>query len=352
MAAKMKSATLVAPHRLVIDEVDRPEVDDDSVIVQVAGHGICSSNLHFWRGGPAFEAMGLYPMPGAGGHEFGGVVVEVGRNVRAVREGDRVAVDYYHSTACGKCRYCAAGWTNQCTGRTAPALPGFVDYLKLSERGLHRLADSIETHAGAIAEPAAAPVSALRRVGLRGGEQVVVLGAGILGLAAVGAAKAMGAGRVVATAKYDRQAEFARAFGADAVVRTSDERCVDEIRALLDHGGADVVVETVGGHAPTLGYATDIVRPRGDVVVLGLWDAPVPVDSWKSVLKDVTYRFCLTYGQAGVTSDFGYTVELMGSRRLPMQDLVTHVFPFEQINEAFEVAADKSKGAMKVVLRP
>lgn len=352
MARKMKSATLVAPGRLVIDEVDRPEVDDDSVIVQVAGHGICSSNLHFWRGGPALEAMGLYPMPGAGGHEYGGIVVEAGRNIRAVKEGDRVAVDYFHSTACGKCAYCAAGFTNQCTGRTAPPMGGFVDYLKLSERGLHRLPAAIETHAGAIAEPGAAPVSALRRVGLRGGEQVVVLGSGVLGLAAVGAAKALGAGKVIATAKYDQQARFAEAFGADAVVRTSGDGCVEEIRARLDNGGADIVVETVGGHAPTLAYAADIVRPRGDIIVLGLWDAPVPVDSWKSVLKDITYRFCLTYAQTGLKSDFGYTVELMGSRRVPMQDLVTHIFPFEQINEAFECAADKSRGAMKVVLRP
>lgn len=350
--AKMRSVTLVAPRRFEIVEVDKPEVDDDSVIVKVEGHGICGSNLHFWHGGGSANAMCCYPMPGAAGHEFGGVVTEAGRNVRRVKVGDRVAVDFFHSTACGVCPYCTAGWPNQCTGRAAHATGGYVDYLKLSERGLHILPDTIATHAAAIAEPAAAPVSALRRAGLRGGEQVVVLGAGVLGLAAVGAAKAMGAGRVIVTAKYDQQAQFAQAFGADVVVRGSGDASVEEIRSHLDGGAADIVVETVGGHAPTLGQATDIVRPRGEVLVLGLWEELVPVDSWKSVLKDVTYRFCLTYGTQGLKTDFGYTVDLMGSRKVPMQDLVTHVMPLEQIGEAFEVAADKSRGAMKVILVP
>ncbi len=349
---KMRSVTLVAPRRFEIVEVDRPEVDDDSVIVRIEGHGICGSNLHFWQGGGEGIAMCCYPMPGAGGHEFGGVVSEIGRNVTQVKPGDRVAIDFFHSTACGRCAYCLGGWTNQCINRARYITGGFVDYLKLTERGLHILPDTIETHAAAIAEPAAAPVSALRRIGMRGGEQVVVLGAGVLGLAAVGAAKAMGAGRVIVTAKYDQQAEFARRFGADAVVRRSGPECVDEIRAHLAGGVADIVVETVGGHAPTLDHASDIVRPRGEVIVLGLWDKPVPVDSWKSVIKDITYRFCLTYGQNGVKSDFGYTVDLMASRRVPMQDLVTHVFPLERIGEAFEVAADKSKGVMKVIMRP
>ncbi|MCC4118907.1 zinc-binding dehydrogenase, partial [Aromatoleum toluclasticum] len=102
------------------------------------------------------------------------------------------------------------------------------------------------------------------------------------------------AGRVIVTAKYDQQAQFAQAFGADVVVRGSGDASVEEIRSLLDGGAADIVIETVGGHAPTLGQATDIVRTRGEVLVLGLWEELVPLDSWKSVLKDVTYRFCLT----------------------------------------------------------
>jgi len=348
----MRSVTLVAPRRFEIVEVDKPAVDHDSVIVKVEGHGICGSNLHFWYGGGSANAMSCYPMPGAGGHEFAGVVAEAGEGVSAVKIGDRVAVDFFHSTSCGRCPYCMAGWTNQCTARPAHSVGGFVEYLKLSERGLHILPDSIETHAAAIAEPAAVPVSALRRVGLRGGEQVVVLGSGVVGLAAIGAAKAMGAGRVVATAKHDQQATFARKFGADAVVRSTDSKCVDEIRAELDGLGADIVVETVGGHAPTLDYATEVVRPRGEVIVLGLWDEMVPMDSWKAVIKDVTYRFCLTYGVHGIKTDFAYTVELMGSRKVPMQDLITHVLPMDRVGEAFEIAADKSSGAVKVVLRP
>ena len=80
-----------------------------------------------------------------------------------------------------------------------------------------------------------------------------------------------------------------------------------------------MVIETVGGDAPTLQQAAAVVRPMGQVAVLGLWNQPVAVDSWQAVLKDITYRFCLTYGQHGMTTDFGYTVELMGTPQLRLQ---------------------------------
>jgi threonine dehydrogenase-like Zn-dependent dehydrogenase len=348
----MRSALLVAPGRIEIEQVERPQVDDDTVIVKLAGIGVCGSNLHWWQGSTAATALWAFPIPGAGGHEYGGVVVEAGKRVRRVRVGDRVAIDQFHSTCCGTCAYCGAGIFSQCTNRHVFGPTGFTECLKLSERGLHVLPDNIETHVAAIVEPTATPVAALRRLGLRGGERVVVLGAGVMGLAAVGAAKALGAGKVVVTAKYDHQGKLATRFGADAVLPSGGEKVAERILAELGGGGADIVVETVGGHAPTLPLAAEVVRPRGTVVVLGLWDDPVAIDSWKGVLKEITYMFCLCYGQTGVKTDYEYSIELMASGRVPMQELVTHVLPLDRIGEAFELAGDKTKGVIKVVVTP
>ena len=348
----MRCAVLVAPRQIELEEVPRPEVDDDTVIVKIEGLGICGSNLHWWYGGGPATGVMFFPMKGAGGHEHAGVVAEAGKNVHRVKVGDRVAIDSFESTSCGACPDCASGRFAQCSNRRVFGQGGFVEYLKLTEKGLHILPDHIETHVAAIAEPAAASVSGLRRAGLDGGERVVVLGAGILGLAAVGTARALGAEKVVVTAKYDQQAKFAERFGADAVISSQDEKVVQRVLSEVGGRGADIVVETVGGHAPTLGQAADIVRPGGKIVVLGLWDDFVQVDSWKSVLKDITYMFCLTYAQHGRRTDFGYTVDLMASRKVPVQDLVTHVFPMDQIGEAFRLAADKTQGAMKVIVRP
>ena len=116
--------------------------------------------------------------------------------------------------------------------------------------------------------------------------------------------------------------------------------------------GADLVVETVGGHAPTLSQAIEILRSGCTAVVLGLFDADVPIDTWSAVLKDARLLFSFTYGLTGKRHDFELCLEWMASGLVPAQELVTHVRPLAEIAEAFELAADKSRGVIKVVLNP
>jgi threonine dehydrogenase-like Zn-dependent dehydrogenase len=212
---------------------------------------------------------------------------------------------------------------------------GFVEYLKLTEKGLYPIPDGIETHVAALVQPYACSVSAVRRSGLVGGETVVVLGAGVLGLCAAGAAKALGAGRVIMTAKHPQQQALARTFGADVVVTSSAPDVVEQLVAATGGGGADLVV-----------------RPAGTIAVLGLWDNLVPVDSWKSVLKEISYRFFLNHGVVGRKADYQLCLDWMASRTVPAQDLVTHTVRLEEIAEGFRLAHDKRSGAVKVIVRP
>jgi threonine dehydrogenase-like Zn-dependent dehydrogenase len=247
---------------------------------------------------------------------------------------------------------CASGLFGQCERRRFLGLGGFTEYLKTSEKGLYFLPASIDTRIAAVVEPFACAVSGVRRANLRGGETVVVLGAGVLGLCAAGAAKALGARKVIISAKYDAQAELAKRFGADVVLRSGKADLVEQIKAETGGRGADLVVETVGGHAPTLSQALDILRPGCSIVVLGLWDDPVPVDSWSAVLKDARMIFSLTYGITGKQHDFEVCLDWMAAGKVPAAELVTHVRPLSEIREAFELAADKSQGVIKVILNP
>lgn len=349
---KMRGAVLVEPFKIEIREFPKPQVDDDTVIVRAEGIGICGSNLHWWNGGGPATRLLQFPMPGAGGHEFAGEVVEVGARVKRVKVGDRVAVDQFESRSCGSCVYCASGLFTQCLNMGQLGLEGFVEYLKFSERGLYKIPHGVETHAAALVQPYACSVSAVRRAGILGGETVVVLGAGVLGLCAAATAKTLGAEKVILTAKYEAQKSLAAKFGADVVVASGGDDLVKRIVEECPAGGADIVVETVGGHAPTLAQGLEIVRPAGKLVVLGLWDELVAIDSWLAILKDVTMMFVLNHGVIGHMADYQLCLDWMASRKVPAQDLVTHVLPLDGIDEAFRIAADKSSGAVKVIIRP
>ena len=350
--ATMRSAVLVGPRDIRLTDVERPEADDDTVIVKIESLGICGSNLHWWSGAPAEQGRMSFPMPGGGGHEHAGVVAEVGRDVTRVKPGDRVVIDAFESSSCGACAQCASGLFGQCERRRFLGIAGFSEYMKTSEKGLYQLPAEVELRLAAVVEPFACSVAGVRRAGLAGGETVVVLGAGVLGLCAAGAAKALGARKVIISAKYDAQAVLAKRFGVDVVVRSGDGEPVERIKAETGGRGADLVVETVGGHAPTLSQALEVLRPGCTVVVLGLWDAPVPVDSWDAILKDARLLFSFVYGLTGRRHDFEVCLDWMASGQVPAQELVTHVRPLAEITEAFELAADKSRGVVKVILTP
>ncbi len=350
--AMMRQAVLVGPRDIRIDEAPKPEVDDDTVIIRIEGLGICGSNLHLWLAEGSAVPLAMFPMPGALGHEHSGVIDEVGKNVSKVKPGDRVTIDPFENQACGACDYCGIGYYHHCSNSLNLGIGGYADYVKGSEKGLYVLPNNIETRAAAVVQPAACSIAGIRRAGVVEGGTVVVLGAGVLGLSAAGAAKALGAGKVIMTAKHDSQAALAERFGVDIVVRSSVDNVVEQIMAETGGAGADLVVETVGGAAPTLDQAMDIVRPVAKIVVLGLWDNLYPFDSWKAVLKDATILFSLNHGLIDNRTDYGLCLEWMSNGMVPAQDLCTHYRPLDDIQAAFELAADKTQGVVKVVLEP
>lgn len=351
----MRVASLYGPKDFRIQEMEKPQIiGEDGVLVRLRALGVCGSNLHWWEGYGLLRAgpLSRYPMLGGGCHEFCGEVMAVGGKVTKVQVGNRVGIDQAESAACGSCFYCAIGQTNGCEQRRPTSLHGFVEYMSLYERGLYKLPDHVSMDEGSLLEPFGCSVRGVRRA-VTPGDTVAVLGAGNMGLFAIAAAKYLGASKVIATYKYDFQAGLAEACGADVVLHGSDEDIEEKVRAEANRRGPDVVVETVGGWANTLQQAANMVRRVGKVVLLGLFNEKVPLDSWQMVGKEITLIGSVTHCRLASKTDYELALEMIAKGKLPSKEIVTHRFPLEELNTAFEAAMHKGDSrVVKVVINP
>jgi len=336
----MRSVVARGTKRLVVDEVPRPDPGPGEVLVAVRSCGICGSDLHWWHG--EMPAPNVCP-----GHEIAGVVAAAGRGVTSVREGDRVALEGMAS--CGTCRACLAGDYNVCPrvgflGMTVPG--GFADYVALPARHCFPIAPGVDFPTAALSEPLAVAVHGVRIAGLRIGQRVAVLGAGTIGLMAVVAARAGGAGEVIVTARRPQQKAAALALGADRVVDP------DDVEGLLGNPleqPIDLVVETVGGTADTLQTAALACRPGGTICLLGVYTHAPVFPAVFAVVKELRILGSIVYNRAGARADFEIGQDLLARRGADVaRTVVTHRFPLPAIGEAFETAADKTTGSIKV----
>ncbi len=338
----MRALRCRGPGDLVLEEVERPQPGPGEVVVRVRHCGICGSDLHWYHGQMVVPAV-------CPGHEIAGEVADVGPGVSGLRAGDRVAVEGIVS--CGTCRYCAAGTYHHCptigiVGMTVPG--GFADYIKMPARHCFPTPAGVDFATAALSEPLGVAVHGVRIAGLKIGERVLVLGAGTIGLMAVVAARAGGAGEIVVTARRPQQRAAALALGADRVLDPDD---APALQALAQESPIDLVLETVGGEADTLETAVMACRPGGRVCVLGVYTKMPLFPALFVLVKELVVRGSMVYSRSGARADFEIVEDLLARRGAEIgRTVITHRFPLEAIGEAFRTAADKTTGSIKVTI--
>ena len=224
-------------------EIEKPEPGPGDVILRVRGTGICGSDL-------LMNLDKTEPDRFPAGHEVAGEVIDVGDGVDASLVGERVAVDTLGAgLACMDCWYCRMGQFQTCDSKRPSEGGGFAQYMKRRAFGCYRLPDSLTWEEGGLVEPLAVSVHGVRRGQMSGGETVAVLGAGNIGLSAVAAARALGAGTVLASARHPQQAAMARSLGADEALPSEGRAFQDAVEEATEGRGADLTIETVGGEA-------------------------------------------------------------------------------------------------------
>jgi 2-desacetyl-2-hydroxyethyl bacteriochlorophyllide A dehydrogenase len=339
--AVMRAARVVGPGQIAIDEVARPEPGAGEVVLAVGACGICGTDLHWYHG----EFIQPRTCPG---HEISGTVAMAGAGVTSLKEGDRVTVEGFAS--CGTCRWCLAGDYHYCSGLRMFGMNldgGFADYLAIPARHCFAVG-GMDLATAALGEPLAVAIHGVRISGLAIGQRVLVLGAGTIGLMAVMAARAGGAGEILVTARRPQQRAAALALGADRVFDDADEAA---LYAAALESPIDLVVESVGGAASTLDVAVRACRPGGTICLLGVYTKPIAFPAMITVGRELTIKGSLVYNRAGSRADFDVAVDLLERHGASLaQTLITHRFPLARIGEAFEVAADKKRGSIKVTI--
>lgn len=326
-----------------LEEMPRPEAGPGDLLVKVISSGICGSDVMEW--------YRIMRAPLVLGHEIAGDIVEVGRNVKKHKVGQRVFVS--HHVPCMTCRYCLTGHTSTCdTLRTTNFYPGgFAEYVRVPEinieHGVYVLPKELTYDDGSFIEPLACCVRGFRQGRFVKGMTVLVLGSGIAGLLNVKLAKTYGAGRVLATDMTPFRLDAARRFGADAAfdARADIPRLVREA-----NGGrpADFVV-VCAGSVSAIEQAFKSVDRGGTVLIFAPpmpgTQVPVPFgDLWKD---EVT----ITSTYAGGPVDFREAIELLRSKKVGVSDMITHRFGLADAQKGFELVA-RAGESIKVIIEP
>lgn len=327
----MKAAVLVEPgKKLEWRDMPVPSAGPDEVLVKVAACGVCHTDLHYIEHGvPTFMAPPLIL-----GHETSGTVAALGERVTSLQVGARVLVPAV--VTCGKCRLCRVGKENICESMIMfgnHVHGAYAEYVVAPAKDVFILPESIPLEEGAvIADAISTPYHAVVNRGrVCAGDVVVIFGCGGVGINAVQVAAACGA-HVIAVDVSERKLEWARQFGAAETVNAAQEEKVTRRVKKMTGGGADVVFEAIG-KPETIESAFDCVRPGGRLVVVGYTDLPVALSAAKIMFREME-----VVGSLGCRLvDYPRILRLCAEGRLKVKPLVTHRFPLQDIEQAFEV---------------
>ncbi|MFP4176460.1 MAG: zinc-dependent alcohol dehydrogenase [Candidatus Brocadiia bacterium] len=338
----MKFAHIAGQQSATLQTAAKPSPGQGEALLQISRCGICGSDLHAWEG--------KWDESYRPGHEFCGEVQEIGPGVSGLEPGMRVTGESFGH--CGDCARCRQGRYNLCENICwNPSRPGgaLAQYACYRAEALHPVPASLSGTQAALTEPLAVALHALDRAGLRAGQTVAVIGSGTIGLLCAAVASARDAHRVFSVAKYKHQAELARDMGATDVILTGEADPREAIPEALETTGVDIGVDSVAA-GTSLSVALALIRPGGTMVEVGGITRPLMAALQPMVSGELNVVGASCYAATGEQPDMARAVELIEQGIINPRQLITHTYPLDQVQSAFETAADKSTGSVKVMV--
>lgn len=325
----MKSAVFYGKHDMRVEESPMPKVEAEDVLIQVKACGVCGTDVHIYEGDKG--AAEVTP-PTILGHEFSGVVTEVGSAVTNVKVGDRVCID--PNCYCGKCDFCRNGIAHYCTdmiGYGTTVNGGFAEYCSVNQRQVYKLGDHTTFEQGAMTEPVACCLHGMDMCNIHPGSSVVIIGGGMIGLLMLQLARLAGAARTALLEPVASKREVAKKLGADVCIDPIHE----DVKAALAAAGmiwVNTVIECVG-RTSTIEQAIDIVGNKGTVMMFGLTkpDDTISLKPFEVFKKEIELKasYINPYTQKRA-------LELIDSGRL---DVSSMVYAVESLDNLADILA-------------
>jgi L-iditol 2-dehydrogenase len=349
--SRMNALVLHAVGDARLETVPRPDPGPGQVRVRIGFCGVCGSDI------PRMFVKGTYKFPTVCGHEFAGIVDEVGDGVEECQPGDRVAV--FPLLWCGRCTACEQGKYVQCHNYDylgSRSDGAFAEYVVAPVQNLLHVPDGVSLEEAAMTEPAAVALHAVRRGRCTLGQTVAVFGAGPIGLMVAQWARAMGASQVVLFDLLPQKLAMARELGFQQVFNSREVDPVSSLNELTAGEGAHVCVESAGVPVTFL-HALAGTRRGGRVVILGnpSGDVTLPAALISQAMRreiDLVGTWNSEYSTSGNDDDWSMVLRAMADRTINLLPLITHRVPLARAFEAIEMMKQGKEFFSKVLVHP
>jgi threonine dehydrogenase-like Zn-dependent dehydrogenase len=328
----MLAARFYGPGDVRAEDVPRPRCGPGEAVVKIAYAGICGSDLHVYRKG-----MFVTSAPVTMGHEFSGVVEEIGEGVTGLAPGDHVIGD--PRVTCGSCAWCMEKQYNLCPGLgfIGEVAPGcFAEYIAMKAGLLLKVPPNVDLKTAALAEPLAVALHIAEAGSFSGADSIGIIGAGPIGLLTLLLAGNLKVSHIAVVDLSPARLDLARELGAHSTYQSVPEFPADAV---------DVAVEAVGLEV-TLSGAIKWLKPRGRLVMAGLYEEQVRIDPNDIISKELLVSGINAYG----TEDIIKAIELLRDASLDLSPVVSHVLPLEAAPSAFSLLTSGDKSASKILL--
>ena len=339
----MKSAVFYGKHDLRVEEHEMPKVGPKDILIQVKACGICGTDVHIYEGDKG--AAEVTP-PTILGHEFSGIISEVGSEVTKYKPGDRVCID--PNCYCGSCEPCRNGVAHYCEhmiGYGTTVNGGFAEYCAVNERQVYKLGENTTFEQGAMTEPVSCCLHGIDMCNIKPGHQVVVIGGGMIGLLMMQLAKLAGAAKVALLEPVESKREVAKKLGADVCIDPVNE----DVKARLHESGltwVNTIIECVG-RTSTIEQAIDIAGNKAVVMMFGLTkpDDMISVKPFEIFQKELELKasYINPYTQKRA-------LDLIDSGRLDVSSMVYDVCSLEQLEDILSNPKLRANG--KYIISP